>query len=64
MKCLACGRGMVDRGTHFECSNVLCDYVEEICHMEILARPKQDLLNITFKDFVRNFSENGLMKRR
>jgi hypothetical protein len=30
MKCIACGREMVDRETHYECSNILCDYEEEI----------------------------------
>jgi hypothetical protein len=30
MKCIACGREMIDRGTHFECSNMLCDYEETI----------------------------------
>ncbi|MEW6107785.1 MAG: hypothetical protein AB1632_01250 [Nitrospirota bacterium] len=30
MKCLACGREMVNKGTHFDCSNILCDYEEEI----------------------------------
>lgn len=29
MKCIACGREMLDRGTHYECSNILCDYLEE-----------------------------------
>jgi predicted RNA-binding Zn-ribbon protein involved in translation (DUF1610 family) len=30
MKCLACGREMDNKGTHFECPNSLCDYEEEI----------------------------------
>ena len=30
MKCIACGREMLDRETHYECSNVLCDCEEEI----------------------------------
>jgi hypothetical protein len=30
MKCIACGREMLNRGTHFECSNMLCDYEETI----------------------------------
>ena len=30
MKCPACGRGMLNKGTHFDCSNILCDYEEEI----------------------------------
>jgi hypothetical protein len=34
MKCIACGREMLDRGTHYECSNILCDYEEEIENRE------------------------------
>lgn len=30
MRCIACGRVMLDRGTHYECSNIFCDYEEEI----------------------------------
>ena len=30
MKCIACGREMLNRGTHFECPNMLCDYEETI----------------------------------
>ncbi len=30
MKCLACGREMDNKGTHFDCPNILCDYEEEI----------------------------------
>ena len=30
MICPVCGRGMVDRITHYACPNILCDYVEEI----------------------------------
>jgi hypothetical protein len=30
MKCIACGREMLNRGTHLECSNMLCDYEEAI----------------------------------
>ncbi len=30
MKCIVCGREMSDKGTHFECPNILCDYEEEI----------------------------------
>ncbi len=35
MKCPACGREMIYKGTHFDCSNFLCDYVEEIENREI-----------------------------
>lgn len=30
MKCPACGREMVNKVTHFDCPNILCDYEEEI----------------------------------
>lgn len=30
MKCRACGREMVNRGAYFECSNLFCDYEEDI----------------------------------
>lgn len=29
MRCIACGRKMLNRGTYYECSNFLCDYEEE-----------------------------------
>jgi hypothetical protein len=29
MKCLVCGREMLNRGTYLECPNILCDYEEE-----------------------------------
>jgi predicted RNA-binding Zn-ribbon protein involved in translation (DUF1610 family) len=35
MKCLACGRVMLNKGTHFVCPNVLCDYSEEIENREV-----------------------------
>ena len=35
MKCLACGRVMVNIGTQFVCSNLLCDYAEEIENYEV-----------------------------
>jgi len=34
MKCLACGREMVNRETHLVCSNLLCDYAEELENRE------------------------------
>jgi hypothetical protein len=30
MKCRVCGREMLNRGAYFECSNILCDYEEDI----------------------------------
>ena len=41
MKCIACGREMLDRGTHYECSNILCDYEEEIENKEKWLRLKR-----------------------
>ncbi len=35
MKCLACGREMLNRGTHFDCPNILCDYEEDIENTEL-----------------------------
>ncbi len=34
MKCPACGREMLNKRTHFECPNILCDYEEEIGNKE------------------------------
>ena len=56
MKCIACGREMVARETHYECSNVLCDYEEETEDREIWIRPKRDLSSIIVNDAVRIFS--------
>jgi hypothetical protein len=41
MKCIACGREMLDKGTHFECSKMLCDYEETINSQEVLAKSHQ-----------------------
>lgn len=30
MRCPACGREMLNKGTYFDCPNILCDYEEEI----------------------------------
>ncbi len=54
MKCIACGRGILDKGTHYECSNILCDYEEDIEHMDVWVRP--DLPSIPAKNSVKNFS--------
>ena len=37
MRCIACGREMVNRGTHFECPNMLCDYEETTDTEEVLV---------------------------
>ncbi|HYA26726.1 MAG TPA: hypothetical protein VEE82_01885 [Thermodesulfovibrionales bacterium] len=42
MKCIACGREMLDRGTHYECSNILCDYEEAIEPGETLMKREQE----------------------
>ena len=36
MKCIACGREMLYMKTYYQCSNVLCDCIEEIEDMEYL----------------------------
>ncbi len=57
MKCIACGREMLDRGTHYECSNILCDFVEEIDNNAVWERLKRDLPNI-MPGSARSFSLN------
>jgi hypothetical protein len=56
MKCIACGRDMVDRETYYECSNVLCDYEEEIETRETWARLKPVLPGIMGGNAVISFS--------
>ena len=47
MKCIACGREMLYRGTHYECSNILCDYDEDMVETkEEWVRPKRYLPRI------------------
>jgi hypothetical protein len=58
MKCIACGREMLDMGTYYECSNVLCDYEEENENKEVLIRLKEDLASIKGNNAARNFSLN------
>jgi len=43
MKCIACGREMIDNGNHWECSNLLCDYEEETDTQETLTKEQQIL---------------------
>ena len=43
MKCIACGREMLDRGTHFECSNMLCDYEEANDAQEVSIKSQRRL---------------------
>jgi hypothetical protein len=58
MKCIACGREMLDRGTHLECSNILCDYEEETENKEVWMRLKRDLPSIIVGNSARSFSLN------
>lgn len=52
MKCIACGREMRDRGSHYECSNLQCDYEEDIENPETWARLKGDLQRIAVQQSV------------
>ena len=56
MKCIACGREMLDRGTHYECSNILCDYEEGIGNKEEWIRLKPALPSIIVNNAARRFS--------
>lgn len=58
MKCIACGREMLDRGTHYECSNFLCDYEEDIEHREVGERLKLALPSILVNGSAKIFSLN------
>jgi hypothetical protein len=58
MKCIACGREMVERETHYECSNILCDYEEERGNMEVRVRPSQEPPGIMVNNAARIFSFN------
>ena len=55
MTCIVCGREMLDRETHYECSNILCDYEEEICGKELLQVLKRNLLSIIVNGSVISF---------
>jgi len=63
MKCIACGREMLDRGTHYECSNILCDYEEDIENREVWARLKQDLQSIVVNNSEKSLSLNWQGRR-
>ena len=47
MKCLACGREMIDRENYWECSNLLCDYEEEAIFQGTPVK-EQQMLHIVF----------------
>ena len=46
MKCIACGREMLDMKTYYKCSNVLCDYEEEIEDRGVCMNPNSDMSSI------------------
>jgi len=46
MKCRACGREMLNRGTYFECSNLFCDYEEDIKNKGVSAKKEEVLPNM------------------
>ncbi len=46
MKCIACGREMLDMKTYYHCSNILCDYEEEIEDSYVCMRLKSDMPSI------------------
>ena len=46
MKCIACGREMLDMKTYYHCSNILCDYEEEIEDRYVCMRLKSDMPSI------------------
>ncbi|MGD0885258.1 MAG: hypothetical protein ABSA46_10395 [Thermodesulfovibrionales bacterium] len=55
MKCIACGREMLVRGAHYECSNILCDYEEEIENKEMWIRSRRDMPRSMVNTAVREF---------
>jgi hypothetical protein len=58
MRCIACGREMLDRGTHYECSNILCDYEEDVESWEVWVRLERDLPCISVKRSAKSSSSN------
>ncbi|MBF0558999.1 MAG: hypothetical protein HQL08_09485 [Nitrospirae bacterium] len=46
MKCRVCGREMLDRGAYYECSNILCDYEEDIKNPGAAVRDGEGLQGI------------------
>ena len=41
MKCRACGREMLNRGAYFECSNLFCDYEEDISNQSVSVKQEE-----------------------
>ena len=56
MKCLACGREMIHKDTHLECSNFLCDYEEEVSTLDDVLREQRVSRFICFCEPVYKFS--------
>lgn len=46
MKCRVCGREMLDRGAYYECSNILCDYEEDVKSQAEAVRKTEGLPGI------------------
>jgi hypothetical protein len=63
MKCIACGREMLDRGTHYECSNILCDYEEDIENKDVWVELKLVLPGILVNNSTKSFSSNCQERR-
>ena len=49
MNCPACGRKMSVMVSYAACTNILCDYEEEIEHCEVSTETHQKPLRITFE---------------
>ena len=49
MNCPACGRKMSVSGSFAECTNILCDYEEEIGPWEVSAETDRELPRFVFE---------------
>lgn len=49
MNCPACGRKMLVIGSFAECTNMLCDYEEEIEHREVSTETAPEPRRIIFE---------------
>jgi len=58
MKCIACGREMLKRGTSYECSNILCDYEEDSGHKDLRVPLNPGLSRILVNNPSKAFSSN------
>jgi hypothetical protein len=52
MRCPVCGREMIDKGTHLECPNILCDYEEDVYCEEVLLVQKNGVPRIVSNNSV------------